>query len=225
MDKVTALKESLKEKGLKGLALDIDDTLSETNSHWYDHMTKFAAPKDLTKQQLLESGKWIEDVPEWQTPEAQKRMIEMLHSNEFNESIPLIEGADETVLAIHKIVPIVAYITARPATIVEGTLKWLRKHNFPEAQLITRPEDIQLADFNTYKNKWKAGVLKDLYPEVVGIVDDNKGLIQELEAVGYEGKMYFYGKDVKGFESDPRVTVCPIWPDVLNVILAIKITS
>ncbi len=218
MDQIQKLKDKLKEGGIKGLALDIDDTLSETNAHWYDHMFKFRDPNGLTKEELLRSHRWIEDVPEWSTAEARAHMKETLHSNDFNEAIPLIEGADEAVRAIEKIVPILAYITARPSAVIEGTLRWFRKHNFPEAELITRPDDISLEDFNVNKNKWKAKVLKQLHPEIIGIVDDNIGLIKELEAVGYEGNMYLYGKETEEFRDHKHVVVCHRWSDVLDAI-------
>ncbi|KKU22506.1 MAG: hypothetical protein UX31_C0001G0024 [Candidatus Nomurabacteria bacterium GW2011_GWA1_46_11] len=206
---IQQLKENLKKNGLRGLALDIDDTLSETNAHWYDHMVKFSGPKDLTKEKLLKSGKWIENIPEWQTEKAQEHMKATLHSNDFNEAIPLIHGADEAVRAIDRLIPIVAYITARPATVIEGTLNWLKKHGFPEAELITRPEDIKLEEFNVNKNKWKAQILAELYPEVIGIVDDNMGLTRELEALDYKGTVYLYRKETNEFEGHKQVVVCP----------------
>jgi 5'(3')-deoxyribonucleotidase len=191
--KLVELKNKLKKQNIKGLALDIDEVLSDSNSHWFDHMINFRKLEGLSKEAVIKKYKFVEEVPEWQTEEGGKHIMETVHSNDFNETIPLIEGADETVREINKIVPIVAYITARPETVIEGTLNWLRKYGFPEAELITRPKDISLAEFDLSKNRWKAGILKTLYPEVVGIVDDNPMLARELEAIDYKGTQYLYG--------------------------------
>ena len=218
MDKVTKFKGKLKAQGLKGLALDIDETLSDTNTHWFEHMFKFHMPKDKTKEDILKEYKFVENVPEWKSEKASKYIEEILHSNKFNESAPLIKGADKFVNEINKIIPIVAYITARPETVLDGTKKWLKKHGFPEAELIVRPNNISLENFNLEKNRWKAGILKTLYPEVVGIVDDNVVLAHELEKVNYEGILYLYGAENNEFVGKRKVVVCSAWPDVLDAI-------
>lgn len=217
-DKVTKLKDDLKTQGRKGLALDIDETLSDTNTHWVEHMFQFHVPENMTKEDVIGKYKFVEKVPEWQTQEAYELIQKMLHSNEFNENIPLIHGADRTVKEINKLIPIVAYITARPETVVDGTKKWLKKHGFPEAELVTRTGDINMDSFNKKKNEWKAGVLKILYPEIIGIVDDNSLLANELEKVNYEGTLYLYGSQSVAFEHKKGVVVCPVWPDVLDAI-------
>ena len=79
---IQQLKENLKKNGLRGLALDIDDTLSETNAHWYDHMVKFSGPKDLTKEkwqslsffyQMANIGAEIGRTITWKKKDLQKR--------------------------------------------------------------------------------------------------------------------------------------------------------
>lgn len=218
-EKVIKLKKELKRRGVRGLALDIDETLSYTNTHWFEYMINFYQPETLTKEEIIAKYQFVEEVPDWQTEEARKYMEETLHSNDFNETIPLIENADKAVRDINKIIPIVAYITARPATVIEGTLKWFEKHNFPKAELITRPSKISLEDFNANKNRWKARVLEFLYPEVMGIVDDNKILANELEAIKYKGKLYLYGGEGKEFKNHDNLIVCPTWQDVLKAIV------
>lgn len=217
-EKILKLKSELKNRGIVGLALDIDETLSHTNHHWWEHMINFHKPEELSKEEMIEKYKFIDEVPEWQTEEANKFKEQTLHSNEFNETVPLIHDANKIVQEINKIIPIVAYITARPITVVDGTLKWLKKHNFPEAELITRPKDISLEDFNLNKNKWKAEVLNTLFPEVIGIVDDNSVLIHQLEALNYPGMLYFYGEETNQFKDDEHVIICPTWNNVLDKI-------
>ncbi len=204
--------------GVSGLALDIDETLSDTNPHWFEHMVSFCRPEGLSKEEVMKKYRFVEDVPDWQTDEASKYMEQTLHSNEFNEAIPLIEGADKAVQEINKIIPIVAYITARPTTVTDGTIKWLKKHNFPEAELVTRPKDVVLEDFNLNKNKWKARILNTLYPEVLGIVDDNPLIVGELELLNYKGTIYLYGKETSEFKNHKQVVICPTWRDVFKSI-------
>jgi len=217
-EKISNLKRKLKDRGISGLALDIDETLSDTTPHWFDHMINFHKPEGFSREEIIKKYKFLEDVPEWQTEEAYKYMEQTLHSNEFNENIPLIEDAHKTVQEINKIIPIVAYITARPATVYGGTLKWLRKHNFPEAELITRPPEVSLEDFNLNKNKWKARVLEDLFPEILGIVDDNSILAHQLEALNYQGTLYLYGRQDEEFKNNEYLVVCPTWQDVLRSV-------
>ena len=216
-EEIKAFKEKLAAAGVSGLALDIDDTLSESNVHWFEHMFKFHMPAGMTKEHILENYSFVELVPDWQTKEAMDYMQEILFSNEFNASIPLIEGADHAVRSVNQHVPIVAYITARQETVRPGTEKWLHKHTFPAAELIMRPSGISLnAADAVNRNMWKAQVLKYLYPQVAGIVDDNIGLAHQLESLGYEGMLYVYGKKTDEFNGNPRVIVCPTWADVLS---------
>ena len=215
---IQQLKNKLKDLNIKGLALDIDETLSDTGPHWFEHMLNFHNPEKMSKEEVMEQYQFIEDVPHWKTEEATKHMEETLHSNDFNEAIPLIEGADKAVQEINEIIPIIAYITARPGTVRQGTLTWLKKHHFPEADLITRGVDIPLEEFNLNKNKWKAEILCELFPEIIGIVDDNPVLAHQLEKLGYKGTLYLYGKESSEFKNKEGILVCPTWRDVVDSI-------
>src|SRR3989344_2989303 len=133
-------------------------------------------------------------------------MKELMHSNAFTKTIPLIENSNHTVQKINKIIPVVAYITARPSPVFNGTKSWLNKHGFPSAPIIFRPMHIH----HTKKNLWKARSLKSLYPEVLGIIDDNPGLVRELASVRYRGLLYLYdsGKNTKQYKNIFR---CRTW--------------
>src|SRR3989338_6131112 len=137
-ENVIKLKNELKEKGITGLALDIDETLSDTGPHWWNHMLKFHRPDDLTQEELLEKYDHIEAVPGWDTKEAVKYINDTLESNEFSETIPLLHESNKMVVELNKIVPIVAYVTARPESVKEGTERWFLNHKFPKAPLILR---------------------------------------------------------------------------------------
>ena len=208
------LKESLRASGRRGLALDIDDTLSHTDNHWYDEMlTKFGNPENITRKEVLARYGAFENVPYWQGEEAMAAIDRFMHSNEFQETIPLIEDANHMVARVNEIVPVVAYITARPVSVQEGTRKWLLRHGFPAAPIIFRPLDTEHAR----KNVWKAEVLDALYPEVAGIIDDHPKLADQLSAREYPGKLYLYdnGDNEKSYAN---VTSCGSWEDVLGCV-------
>ena len=218
LKQVHAFKQDLQKKNLKGLALDIDETLSSTNNHWFEHMFKFHKLEGITIEEAIKRYKYVEEVPEWRVPETLEHMQQTVHSNEFNENLPIIEGADKTVREIDKLVPIIAYITARPVTVVDGTRKWLDNHKFPKAEIITRPEIVEYDDFNLHKNRWKAQALAILYPEVLGIVDDNVVLAHELERLDYKGRLFLYGSESEEFKNHKFVSVCSNWQSVLENI-------
>jgi hypothetical protein len=218
MDSAERLKAALIQRNIQGLALDIDETLSHTHEHWFDLLFKFHPLPGKTKEELFHRQEVTSSIPEWQTPKVERFIHETLHSNEFQETVPLIEGADKAVADIHRVIPIVAYITARPDTVRAGTLSWFRKHGFPDAALIMRDTATNLATLSKDKNSWKAGVLQGLYPYVTGIVDDNIALAHELEALHYPGTLYLYGPQSQEFAGHPRVVVCPAWPDVVAAI-------
>ena len=183
------LKRHLQEERVRGIALDIDDTLSFTDNHWIEQMLeKGGNPENLTRDELLTKYGSFHGVPYWREPYALAVMRGFFHSAEFHDAIPLIDGADECVRRLARIVPIAAYITARPPTVHEATRVWLKRHSFPEAPIVCRPESTYLHA----RNAWKAGVLHGLYPEVTGIVDDHPELQPQLAALGYQGKAYTY---------------------------------
>ena len=116
-DKIKKLKREYKEKGLEGLALDIDETLSDSNIHWFEHMCKFNTPEGETPESMMEKFRFVEEVKEWQTKEAIEKAESFIHSHEFNESIPLIENSNSIVQKINNKIHISAYITARPKSV------------------------------------------------------------------------------------------------------------
>lgn len=215
-------KKSLAEKGLRGLALDIDEVLSDTNPQWFRYMLRFQEVEGATFEELMSTYSFIEHVPAWRNEAALQHMKEVMHSSDFNGTLPLISGADAAVRRVHAIMPILAYVTARPSTVLEATRAWLRKHGFPEADIIARTDDVRPTEEDLInKNTWKAGVLHALYPEILGIVDDNPVLARELESLGYKGKLFLYGEANREFKASGHVAVCPTWEDVCGAIEAL----
>jgi len=195
-----------------GLAVDIDETLSWTVGYWMREMQiKFGNPENMTAEDLAGKYRYTSNVPYWQHPEAREWMENKRRSNETQEALPLIEGADIYINKINKIIPIAAYITVRPESVLSGTKNWLKKHNFPEAAVICRPDEIAHGD----GNKWKAEVLKKLYPGIKGIIDDNSGLLDFL-GDDYRGRVFLYDhEDNRGFSF---AVACKDWAAVYEEI-------
>lgn len=183
------LKTALAEKNIHGLALDIDDTLAGTTKLWMKlFQEKFGNPENLTATEMYEKYRYTDSVPYWEgKPGFYELAAELAESDAFQESLPLIANANHMVEKVSTIIPIVAYLTARTASTFNSTSKWLKKHGFPDEPVVTRTEDYHVKD----RNSWKAKILVQLYPQVLGIVDDNAGLVDELSPT-YPGTLYLY---------------------------------
>lgn len=195
-----------------GLAVDIDETLSGTIGYWVTTMQeKFGNPENLSVKEVIEKYRYTQNVPYWQSAEALAWIDQKIHSNELQEELPLIEDADIYLKKIAKIIPIAAYITVRPEVVLSGTQNWLNKHHLPQAPIICRPPNIAHQDGNA----WKADTLSKLYPQVLGIIDDNAKLLEYLPA-DYQGVVFLY--DHHETNSQLKVTPCPHWPQVYSAI-------
>lgn len=195
-----------------GLALDIDETLSWTIGRWFADMQKiFGNPENLSVHDMIAKYRYSQNVPYYQTKEANAWMDEKRESNEFQTSMGLMPGAKSGVAELHKIIPIVAYITIRPEKVFEGTHRWLRQNGFPDAEIIARPNHIPHSD----GNEWKAGRLLELYPHIQGIVDDNAGLLKFLPS-SYKGHLFLFTHNTVPDNSPPNTYACPDWKSVVQ---------
>ena len=198
---------------IPGLALDIDETLSYTLGYWIGEMqTLFGNPENLTVEEMIKKYRYAEKVPYWQTEEAFSWMLDQIESNELQTQLPLIEDAKEIVHEVDKIIPITAYITLRPTSVLEGTKVWLKKHNFPDAPVITRPDYIK----HENGTAWKAHLLEYLYPQVMGIIDDNPSLVENLSS-DYEGTVFMYDTSEKT-RDDLDLYACANWKAVIDSV-------
>ncbi|MCC6934295.1 MAG: hypothetical protein IT406_01185 [Candidatus Yanofskybacteria bacterium] len=215
---ISDLVATLRARKTQGVALDIDETLADSNPHWLRAMYAFAPPPGRSFEDIRQQHKFAEDVPEWRTPQAYARIHALLHSNEFHADIPLIPDALESAREIHETVGITAYITARPEAVRAGTLTWLERHGFPSAPVIMRDEDVDISAHGDGKNGWKARMLAAAYPSIWGIVDDNPGLTRTLRQVNYPGTLFLYGPQWQPTDPSPTVVLCPTWDDVVSAV-------
>jgi len=159
---VIQLKQELIKNNQKGLALDIDETLSWTFGLWFARMQElFGNPENLTVRGLVEKYRYAKNVPYWQHTEALDWMSASRVDDKLQTELPLIEDADKYVRQVHRIIPIAAYLTVRPRTVENGTRIWLAKYGFPEAPVITRPNNIEHEKVMSGKRKsWIIYILK-----------------------------------------------------------------
>lgn len=207
---IIALKKKLKQNGVCGLALDIDETLSFTIGGLVDGLIKqFGNPENLTAEEIVKKYKHTDKIPYWQGKECDLLIDKILTDEKIQKDLPLIKNANSLANKVAKIIPIVSYITIRPRIIFEATKHWLKKNNFPKAPTILKPKNIS----RRMGNKWKAKVLEYLYPEVLGIVDDNPNLVKNLSK-GYKGTIFLYDH-TETERKDIKVIPCKDWNRVL----------
>jgi hypothetical protein len=211
---IEKLKAKLQKNGERGIALDIDETLSWTVAWWVEQLQeKFGNPENLTVEELIAKYRYTQNVPYWQTKEALQWMHDHREASEVQEELPLIAGADEYVEKLNEIIPITAYITTRPDSVNVGTYRWLEKHGFPKAPVIARPRYVD----HSLGNMWKADVLQYLQDDVLGIVDDNPGLADNLHK-DYPGTLFLYDNDSHRRQDEIDIIPCKDWGSVLIAV-------
>ena len=214
--KIIALKNKLKREKIRGLALDIDETLANTYIYWATELFKtYGNPDNFTPEQLYKKYRRIQDYPAWKKKEINEWINLAIHKDELQPQLPLIENSNKIVNKVNKIIPVCAYISARPTQVTAGTKTWLDSHRFPKAPLITSNTFQGLKD----SSKWKASVLEYLYPYVQGIVDDNASLVDHLSP-DYKGTIFIYNHP--SFRATRKnVISCGSWEEVLKQVKTI----
>ncbi len=197
----------------KGIAVDIDNVLSDTNLYWAQTLHKlFGGPEGKTPEELAQEYVLAQHIPHFQTPEAKEWMDQFRHSGEGHYELPLIENANHMVNKLLEIVPITAYVTARWEVVRDTTEAWLWKHDFPMAPVYMRPMDT--TDLHAFE--WKARFLASKWPEMVGIIDDDPSLIKFLPD-DYQGTIFLY-KNTEHKEVSFPVIQCKGWNEVLEEV-------
>lgn len=187
-----------------GAGFDLDETLSETNESWYGTLVRrFGNPEGLTSGQIIFKYRYYQRY--WNTPEAHAVMNAMAASDELTLSLRPVSGALEVVRRVFHKTKQQCYITARPHSVAQSSLQWLKMHDFPSAPLITRPPEIPLHE----GSRWKAEVLRQLFPHIRHFFDDSLVLLDHLDPE-YKGRMYFLKAQTV---NHPTIDVraCPTW--------------
>ena len=200
-----------------GIAVDIDETLSQTLPYWFGEMQRlFGNPENMGIAEMIKKYRYFQNVPYWKSEEIYKKAHEFMDSNELQTKLPTMPGSVEGLNLINNIIPVVAYITNRPIIVRSGTKTWLEAKGFPMAEIIHRPDEVDILD----GNKWKGAKLAELYPDVVGIIEDNAAILKFLPE-GYQGTIYLFDNKELPFEAWPGIAkyrLCPTWEDVVAAI-------
>lgn len=212
-NRLTNVQKQLLSRNIQGLALDIDETLSLTINYLIEGLQKnFGNPENLSISEVIEKYRFTHNVPYWQTKDALDWLDKARKSNKLQENLPLIENSNKLVEKISKIIPISAYITIRSESVIPGTKIWLKKHGFPDVPVIAKPDKLPIEE----GSKWKAQVLLSLYPNVVGIIDDNPSIIEFLPSE-YKGYIFLYN-NLDHPLSGKNIIPCFTWNDVLTKV-------
>jgi hypothetical protein len=172
----------------------------------------FGNPENLTVEELIQKYRYTQNVPYWQTPEALEWAEHHRNSDDIQTKLPLIKDANKYVKKINDIIPIVAYISIRPAVVMNGTQIWLDKYDFPEAPLICRSINLSAEE----GSRWKAGVLENLYPKVRGIIDDNASVLKFLKP-DYPGTVFLFSHEHYS-PNHIRTIPCKDWPATYGAV-------
>jgi len=196
-----------------GIALDIDDTLANTNLFWARYLIKlFGAPEGFTAEEVIEKYRYCRSAPFWGDVE-RGWVDENKHSAELLIRIPTIPGAVRVIRQIGSIVPIVAYVTSRPASVACVTEKWLQENGFPFAPVFAMPTNLHAY----FEHTWKAKVIESMYPNVWGIVDDSIDVLCTISS-DYCGTYFLFGDIIPDSANIPFIQ-CKNWNKAKDIIL------
>jgi hypothetical protein len=205
---LSQLKEKLSQSDRKWLLLDVDNTLSATRVVYFQTlMQEHSNPEGLTLEELRAKYRQSSRVPYWSDEKAQAIMLKLKDDPAMHANLDILTNAYESIKEINEVLPIAAYLSARPESLAEATQSWVSKHDLPQAEIVLMPNYI------TNHSAWKSEVLEFLWPEVLGIVDDDLGLITELRPE-YKGHLFVYDyagqEDREGF----NIHHCADWTAV-----------
>jgi hypothetical protein len=141
-----------------GLAVDVDDTLCETEATCRALMEEeFGLRKDgeladgvvsdAVLGEHLRPAQGRGAALDWQSTQAQLWLAQHLNTEDFLLELPLVPGAQTGLSSISKTIPISLYITSRTTAHQTVTAKWLQTHNFPVAPVITRDPSVRSPDW------------------------------------------------------------------------------
>lgn len=203
------IKEYLEKQWKWLLALDIDETISNTILAWVIKMQDiFGNPEWLSPEKIVEKYKHSSNIPYWQDDEHIAWQSEKIICNEFQKDLPLIHLSQEIVNEINKVKKIGLYITARPESVIEWTKEWINNNNFPNVPILARPNNIHHKEWN----QWKAKILEDLFPYIDSIVDDNPKLSYHLSNE-YKWTLYLFGHE-DNHHNKIHTIPCKDWNEV-----------
>lgn len=203
----TPLRSKLQDSGVRGLAMDIDDSISGTNLHWASLvLDRYGHPEYDNPYEIIKAYRYVRNVPEWQVPEVVKFVENLIQSADIASSLPPVHRAKEFVSRIVNVRPLVCYLTGRPDRMKEVSHAWIWRHDFPGSDIVFQPDQDTLRHMGFRNgNEWRARLVEFLYPVVEGLIDDNVELLSYMD--GYKGRFFVLGSS--GQSENPNVIFCP----------------
>jgi hypothetical protein len=191
-------------------AVDLDETVFNTVLVWMELLSdQFGGHGGLTPRELVCAYRHTNEVPAWKGREdVEAFMVRARRDHDIHVKLPLIEGAVEGLQALASWADLV-YLTMRPEEVREATQQAIILNQLPDGQVIMPDIGMPLAD----RPRWKGTLLHEMYPSLVGIVDDSPDVVQKIPD-GYQGTVLLFGHD-QPLRSDIQVIPCPTWRDVL----------
>ena len=197
----------------KGLALDIDDTISNTSHRLVRHLqVLFGNPENLTAKEIIKKYHLSDYIPYWQTDEVMQYHQKMSYNDDVHKDFPVIENAVSFVNKINKTANISCYLTLRRQNVINGTARWLKKHGFPDKPIICRPDNMEYDDGHA----WKAKVLIE-NPNIIGLIDDNEKIINYLPK-NYRGTIFLIRRKEYNHHNKIKIIPCRNWFVVLKEV-------
>lgn len=221
MHTVDSLKAHLADLGQSGLALDIDDVLCVTGKIWYEGLVQAAGHPGISFEEMVRdySGRF-QQAPAWKDHPAVMEWIQcMINSHDHYACLAPWDKAKERVWDVHALLPIRAYVTMRSLAVIDTTQEWLRMHGFPDAPILSRPLDTH----HSKMHAWKAHALHELHPHLVGIVDDDPHVVEQLPAA-YRGTVFLFG-GAQSPRSDVNIVPCQNWDEVYEHVKAFPLAQ
>lgn len=195
--------------------VDIDEVLCNTALGWVKEMIPlFGNPENLTPEELVKKYPYVQLAPFWQS-EAARTWVEKAKVEPSRYlTLPQMDNASQTLKELVSAgkIKIAAYLTMRDDKLEAVTREWLTLQEFPTAQIIARPDNVEWDRRYT----WKAELVASKYPDVEILVDDHLKVIDALPG-GYKGTCILFGQE-ESPRKDIDVIPCATWAEVAKTV-------
>jgi hypothetical protein len=159
---------------IKSVTCDVDDTLAATRIALAAAVNERFPRARLTLGDLV--GTFVQNTPAFINlgQAGVDFLVQLRGDSGFNLGLWTFPDVVEYLDIIHSLAPIRAYVTTRPASLLQVTIAWLRSNRFPEAPVICRPDDVSFEDATA----WKVAQIIKLNPDAH--IDDDSGVAEGL---------------------------------------------
>lgn len=201
------------------LAIDIDDTLCYTTERRMSvFQERFGNPEWLTPAQLTEKYEIVQRVPYRQTPQAQALIEELITQDENRTDLGVIPDALSALYELEKHTSIV-YLTSRQEEHRKKTLERLQKNNFPNCQLVMRPNETSEAIDAYGQFTRKARYLSLEKDQYSCIIDNSISLSEQLAHLHHPvQQILFWHVPQKKSNAPHRLQYWKDWKSILPLL-------